>query len=254
MRAPAILLLSSIFIPLITAQAAKAVPDGLIVPFTSVLPACASVCGKLFDVQGACTPPNIAQTSSFCFCGDPRLKPMLQGTTGVQSVCTTNPGECTDQADLQKIQNWYAGYCNEQSTSPTTTSSGSNPTGTGSGSGGTTVGPQPVKNQTWFQSHWRWVVMVIVITLGIIIIWVGAVLIRRRYIRKKEREIEMKPPVAWGPHQMQNQTGGYNYGDGVVDANGGRVKEAKTMGAVATPAPARGAKRESKGWLRKERT
>jgi hypothetical protein len=96
--------------------------------------------------------------------------------------------------------------------------------------------------------------MIIVIAVGMVVVWVGAVLIRRRYIRKKEREIEMKPPVAWGPHQMQNQTGGYNYGDGVVDANGGRSKEAKILGVVATPAVAsRGANRESKGWLRKSR-
>jgi hypothetical protein len=51
-------------------------------------------------------------------------------------------------------------------------------------------------------------------------------------------------------------TGGYNYGDGVVDASrggksnaGGHNKEAG--GAIATPA---NGKRESKGWLTKMRT
>jgi hypothetical protein len=93
--------------------------------------------------------------------------------------------------------------------------------------------------------------MIIVIAIGIIVIWVGAFLLRKRYIRKKEREIEMKPPVAWGPHQMQHQTGGY--GDGVLDASGGRSKEAKGLGAMATPADTRGAKSSSKNWLRKNR-
>jgi len=101
--------------------------------------------------------------------------------------------------------------------------------------------------------------MVIVIILAMVIIWVGAVLLRRRYNRKKEREIEMKPPVAWGPHQMQHSTSGYTYGDGTVDASGGagagggaRAKEAKTMGTVSTPVIS--GKRESKGWLRKNKT
>lgn len=90
--------------------------------------------------------------------------------------------------------------------------------------------------------------MVIVLVIGFAVIWVGAILLRRRYIRKKEKEIEMRPPVAWGPHQMQGATGGY--GDGVVDARGGAAKEARSD-ALATPADG---KRESKGnWLRKAR-
>jgi len=68
----------------------------------------------------------------------------------------------------------------------------------------------------------------------------------------------MRPPVAWGPHQMQGATGGYKYGDGVTDASrggrnmgtGGHHKEALAM---ATPANATKEKRESKGWLRKSR-
>lgn len=99
--------------------------------------------------------------------------------------------------------------------------------------------------------------MIVVILVAMIVIWVGAVLLKRRYNRKKEREIEMKPPVAWGPHQMQHSTSGYGYGDGIVDASGAggggsRAKEAKTMGAIATPAIL--GKRENKGWLRKNKT
>lgn len=147
MRTQIILLLSSI-IPLISAQAAA---DGLIVPFSSVLPACASKCGKLFDVQGACTPPNIAATSSSCFCADPRLTPLLnQGTASVVSVCTAATGECTDTADLEAIQNWYASYCNEKSPNPTTTSGGSTATGTGTTTGTSKpVSTGPAKPQSW---------------------------------------------------------------------------------------------------------
>lgn len=68
----------------------------------------------------------------------------------------------------------------------------------------------------------------------------------------------MKPPVAWGPHQMQGATGGYNYGDGVFDASrggpsgaGGHAKE--YAAAAVTPSDGRKAKRESKGLHKKNR-
>jgi hypothetical protein len=92
------------------------------------------------------------------------------------------------------------------------------------------------------------IVMIVFISGG----WVAASLLRKRYLRKREKEIEMRPPVAWGPHQLQGMTGGYNYSDGVVDASrGGRKKD--MGGAAATPADATKGKRESKGWLTKNR-
>tara|TARA_R110002060_G_scaffold40106_2_gene51389 strand:+ start:334 stop:639 length:306 start_codon:yes stop_codon:yes gene_type:complete len=100
--------------------------------------------------------------------------------------------------------------------------------------------------------------MIVVIFFAIVGGWIGACLLRRRYLRKKEREIEMKPPVAWGPHQMQGATGGYNYGDGIVDGNrggshgaGGHSKE--YAAASVTPSDGRKAKRESKGLHKKNR-
>lgn len=96
--------------------------------------------------------------------------------------------------------------------------------------------------------------MLVVIVFAIVGGWIAACLLRRRYIRKKEKEFEMRPPVAWGPHQLQGSTGGYNYGDGIVDSSrgghshgSGLSKEAASI--VATPA---NGKRESKGWLTKK--
>ena len=110
-------------------------------------------------------------------------------------------------------------------------------------------------------THYKWVIMLGVLVVGIIGLWLVACLLRRRYIRKREKEIEMRPPVAWGPHQLQGMTGGYNYGDGVVDSGraekqnggGGHHKEAKARAmAVATPADVtKSGKRESRGWSTK---
>jgi len=127
-----------------------------------------------------------------------------------------------------------------------------------------TVAPSPKagagnSHQTWLGGHWKWVVMLVVIFFSIVIAWVAACLLRRRYIKKKEREIEMRPPVAWGPHQLQGMTGGYNYGDGVSDANRGgksnsRVNE-KGVPVMGTPANIeKASRRESKGLKKKTRT
>jgi len=231
-----------------TAPAATASPDGQIVPF-SQLPACASLCGHLFDVQGACTPPVTSTVSEPCFCGDPRLQPFQDaGTAGVSSVC--GPQSCTADADLLAIQKWYDSYCNINQANPTTTTSGApGATGTSSGGGSSPATSAPV-NQTWIQSHYRWVIMLAVIVFAIIFGWIGAVCIRKRYLRKKEREIEMKPPIAWGPHQMQASTGGYNYGDGVVRA----AAPGEKMAAASTMPTGGEHKRLSKGFLGRSRT
>jgi hypothetical protein len=81
--------------------------------------------------------------------------------------------------------------------------------------------------------------------------WVGACLLRRRYIRNKEKEIEMLPPVALGPHQLQAMTGGYS--EGIFDSNRGKQYRASHSKGLATTGGMNG-KRESKGWLTKPRT
>lgn len=102
---------------------AQQLQDGAIVPFSSNLPSCASQCGPLSDVQGACVPPITADVSSSCFCANDKLKPFLTGSSGVAQVC--GAASCTSDTDLQSIETWYQQYCNIQSTSTTTSSSGS---------------------------------------------------------------------------------------------------------------------------------
>lgn len=93
-----------------------------------------------------------------------------------------------------------------------------------------------------FEGHWKWVVALIVMVIVIAGAWVGAIFLRRRYLRKKEKEFEMRPAVAWGPHQMQGATGGH----GAVDPSvGGHSKESVVLPPAAT---------KSKGWLRKQRS
>lgn len=97
--------------------------------------------------------------------------------------------------------------------------------------------------------------MLIVLVVGITIVWLLAFCFRRRYLRKREKEIEMRPPVALGPHQLQNATGGYRYGEGAGNpAEGGHHKEAARPSVTSAPAEATRGKRESKGLQKKQRT
>lgn len=139
-----ILLLVSTLLPIIIS--AQQLADGLIVPFSSDLPACASLCGPLSDVQGKCTPPASSTTDSSCFCSDARLTPFLQGTSGVSTVC--GAASCTSATDLQAIESWYESYCNVKATTTTTTSSGSGSTATSSSSVGSSSNSGPPR--TWY--------------------------------------------------------------------------------------------------------
>jgi hypothetical protein len=89
-----------------------------IVPFTT-LPLCAQKCGKLFDVQGACTPPVTSTVDNACFCADARLSPFLQSST--LGVC--NDACPDDPSGLLNIMKWVNSFCASVSkANPVTTS------------------------------------------------------------------------------------------------------------------------------------
>lgn len=143
-----LILLSSLALPYI-ALAEPTVPvlppDQTIVPFAT-LPDCAASCGLLFDVQGACSPPQVqAASTKSCFCSDSRLTALKTSNTG---VC--DAAGC-DATGLGQIQTWYKNLCGgtTSNTSPTTT--GSTAAGTGV-SAGTTNSSTAKKNGdgTWF--------------------------------------------------------------------------------------------------------
>lgn len=92
-----------------------------------------------------------------------------------------------------------------------------------------------------FSTHWQWVVMLIVLIIGIAVLWVAAVLLRRRYKRKRELQYELRPPGApWV--QGQNMTSPYGvYGDGIINSG-------KNRDTVVMP------EKVKQKWVVKERT
>ena len=113
-----------------TAAAGAASPDGVIVPFNSGLPACASLCGPLFDVQGKCSPPATTAVDENCFCTDSRLTVFdNDGTTGVALVCGAQ--SCNTQSDMEAVKKWYDDFCAKGKVVTTTASDGAIATQTG---------------------------------------------------------------------------------------------------------------------------
>ncbi|KAH8788040.1 hypothetical protein F5883DRAFT_597723 [Diaporthe sp. PMI_573] len=161
-----------------------------IVPF-STLPACVSSCGPLFDVNGACVPPAAptADASAYdaCFCSDARLAAFSTTTGGVcDAACAADP------SGLATLTSWY------QSLGSSGSSSSSSSSGGGGGS--------------WLDGHWRWVVFIIVMVLGIAGIWIGAAFWRRSYLRKKDRQYALGKNIAQRTGSGQNTYGGESGG------------------------------------------
>lgn len=124
----------------LTPTHAQQVADGTIVPFTSQLPACASKCGPLYDVQGACTDPAAYNS---CFCADARLTSFnTGGTAAVSSVCGAT--SCTTADDLEKVRSWYSSFCSTKQVS--TTAGGAAATGTSTAGSSASTGSSSGSN------------------------------------------------------------------------------------------------------------
>ncbi|KAL8926231.1 MAG: hypothetical protein Q9208_003134 [Pyrenodesmia sp. 3 TL-2023] len=164
----------------------------------STLPACAQACASLVQGQNACIPPPNPTPGGVyglqCFCG---FAPLL--TLGTDTPVQLCPACST--TENAAIQSWYKGTCglpggaaNGQpgqtttANAPTSTSSTGGTTATGQGA---TRAADPgnvpnVEQKDWVSTHWRWLVMVIILILGFIGLAVGGVYLRRHIHRRRE--------------------------------------------------------------------
>lgn len=182
-------------------------PSTTVVPFAS-LPSCATKCGPLYDANGACVPPVVAvsneETYDTCFCNYNKLQPFLTGTS---NVCDT--AGC-DSSGITSIRNWFTSFCNGKAAAATTSTASSSSTGTSNNSSSSGGGD-------WMSTHWKWVIMIVVIVVGIAGIWIGACIWRRKYLKKKDRMYELGKGL---PSTMAVNTQGQLVGPGVERAGG----------------------------------
>ena len=92
-------------------------------------------------------------------------------------------------------------------------------------------------------THWRWIVMLIVIIVGLTAIAIGGWFFHRQYHRKREAQWALGSRVdmtTWGPGQSVHDLGYYGSGTAVragAPADKGKAKE--QVRGVNQPPPAR---------------
>ncbi|KAM0509573.1 hypothetical protein D7B24_001476 [Verticillium nonalfalfae] len=237
------------------AQAAP--PSTTIIPFAN-LPACALNCGVLYDANGGCVPPASGNSvDNNCFCDFAPLQPFKQGS--VSGPC--DAAGCA-AADLTSIQSWYTSYCTAAlgDSQPTVTT----PTGTGTGTGtaasststgGSSAGSSGSSSSggggDWISNHWRWVIAIVILIVGIAGIWIGACIWRRRYLKRKDRSNQ------FGKHT--SATAFPAHGGSSAHVPGPGATEAQSGPGMFMPSAAPGPyeekpKKEKKKWIVNQRT
>lgn len=169
-------------------------PITTIPPFAA-LPSCATLCGHLYDANGACVPPAAttaaASVYTSCFCNYADLAPFKTGTAGVcDSACTADAG------GLSSIQSWFTSMCNDVKAVATTTGSSSSSTSTAGSSSSKSGSSSSSGGGDWLSNHWKWVVFLVVVVVAIAGIWIGACIWRRHYLRKKDRQYALGKTLA----------------------------------------------------------
>ncbi|KAL8721004.1 MAG: hypothetical protein Q9181_007801 [Wetmoreana brouardii] len=230
----------------------------------STLPSCAQQCPNLLQGQTACTaPPNPAPGGTYglqCFCGfAPLLTLKGDAPANICATCST--------ADNAAIQSWYKGACNggggagaaNGQTTPTsastqrptsTTNAASKASTTATAKGDST---KNVAQKDWMSTHYRWVIMLIILVLGLSGLAVGGVYLKRYIHRRREaREFGARGSrqdlETWGPGQSV-----HDFGATGVENVGPRGEKGKEREMVQAPeeitSDRSNSRRLKKGWL-----
>ena len=170
----------------------------------SKLPNCAFSCQTLLNAQSACVPSGGAPTTDqatyqSCFCQSAYLS---QFKNTEYDICN---GGCST-SDLQTIQSWYTHLCDDGVVvtpgGSTATTSSSSTTTAASGSAQTTTSSAETpsnkgnSNQTWMGTHYRWVIMVIVLVLAAITAIILGIWLKRRHQKRREAALRNTTLVA----------------------------------------------------------
>ncbi|KAG9959709.1 hypothetical protein KCU61_g7254, partial [Aureobasidium melanogenum] len=188
---------------IVASLAAAASAQQLLVYGDSALPSCAQQCTILQNAQTGCIPPAAPVTDATiyesCFCQSGYLTTLkAAGSTICSDVC--------DASDVAKIASWYQSNCADNgvaaaakvsagattdstSTTPASTATSSQSTSTStssSSSQGTSSSQDADPHHDWWTDHWKWIVMLIVVFVGLAILTTILVLLRRRYHRRQD--------------------------------------------------------------------
>jgi len=167
----------------------------------NALPSCAQQCTSLSQAQAACVPPANPVTNQAtyesCFCQSGYLTALK---TSPESVCGN---VCGTTDELSQIATWYTNNCADggaaaaaavsQSASTTSPTSTSTVSSSAAGNSAATSSTDTTSTRTsnsqkeeWWANHWKWVMMIVIVLVGLALIALVAVLIRRRHLRRQD--------------------------------------------------------------------
>ncbi|KAL4999328.1 hypothetical protein BDV10DRAFT_165207 [Aspergillus recurvatus] len=161
---------------------------------SSSFPACGLTCSVLAQADDSCTPPTAQVTNQetyvSCFCQSDLLKNFQTTADG------TCDDTCTSSDDRQLLQQWYVDFCNSggdtesnSGTAEDSTSSSSSGNNSSTGNNNATSSANSAAShragpQSWWDGHYQWVIMVIVLAVGFTAIAIVGVWLKRRHDKK----------------------------------------------------------------------
>ncbi|KAF2159926.1 hypothetical protein M409DRAFT_29535 [Zasmidium cellare ATCC 36951] len=206
-KATTLALLLSSLVSLVTAQ------QGVLVNGNSQLPQCAQGCQALQQAASGCPggTGSANQATWVCFCQSAFLTSLK--TSSASTLCNT---ACTNPTDAQQIGTWYTTNCgsdfgaSEHAGGTTgdaaTTSAAAGPSSSSTAAGQATATPSSVaggsdadsgnsnfsagKTQSsgdWWSTHYKWIIMLIVLVICLPLLAFLAVCLKRRYDRKQDQ-------------------------------------------------------------------
>ncbi|PPJ52270.1 hypothetical protein CBER1_10267 [Cercospora berteroae] len=200
--------------------------QGVLTNGNSNLPACGQSCPLLVQAAQACSATDVASQSAWvCFCQSAYLVNLRSSATGIcDSTCTG--------ADLQQVSTWYSTNCGSDNGASAHTNAGSGTAdNTAANGGGNAAGGQTTQSTgssgssgssgatgantlsgvstgaddpgTWWENHYKWIIMLVVLVIAFPLIAWGAVVLKRRHDRKQDQinggfneGITTRPPMS----------------------------------------------------------
>ncbi|GAQ11607.1 hypothetical protein ALT_8928 [Aspergillus lentulus] len=149
-------------------------------------PECGLSCPQLQQAADSClaSPEDTHAVHVSCFCQSSLLS---QLKTSPDGTCDSS---CTSETDRQLLQAWYTSYCNSggntggTSGAATTTVTSGAAASTSSSSSNAQAQPKEAKPKTWWDGHYKWVIMVIVLIIAFSIIAAVATWLKKRHDAK----------------------------------------------------------------------
>ncbi|KAK3723870.1 hypothetical protein LTR37_001354 [Vermiconidia calcicola] len=178
---------------LLTALLASSASAQLLAQGNGQLPQCGQSCPVISSAVQQCNGASNADLNTWaCFCES-------VWTNSNQNIAAVCAASCTNPTDNTAISTWYTNNCGSDNgaslhggssagsgTSGTTGATGSE-SSSAANEGAPTSDADESSGGSWWSGHWKWVLMVIILAVGLTILGFGGRWLKKRHDRKQDR-------------------------------------------------------------------